>query len=534
MKPRVLVTEVLGDEALSRLRREVDLEAHDLMDADAYRDRLGGFDAVIVRSAHRVTARDLDGAPRLRVAARAGTGVDNIDVAAATARGVLVLNTPGANAIAAAEHTWGMLLALARHVRRADRHVRAGGWERAAFLGAEMRGRRLGIIGVGRVGREVARFGRAFGMVLAAYDPYVSDEVFHAYGIERLGDLAALIGRSDVLTVHTPRTGPRLGRAELSRLPRGAFVLNVARGGLIDESAVAELLEAGHLAGAAFDVFEQEPPPKGHPLLAREDALFTCHLGGSTFEAQERIGVRIAEDVLRVLRGEAPEDPVNLPYPPPEVVRAEDVLSAGQMTGRILAALGPPAATLRVTARGTFPAEALDLAGRAVAAGVLGVSGEEGVNAVNALARAKERGLSLEMGHRIDAGNGRLLAAGFGNGPEVEVMAPDHGAPRLHGALGARFDLPLGRVLVVTRHEDRPGVVGRVGTLLGNAGVNIAALELGRDRPGGDAVMALVLDARLPAAVLDGLGALPEVQTAASVDLSDLFPAPADGAGKGR
>jgi D-3-phosphoglycerate dehydrogenase len=522
VRPRVLVTEVLGEEALTRLRREAEVEAHDLMDPAEYRRRLGEFDAVIVRSAHRVTAADLEGAPRLKVAARAGTGVDNIDVEAATRRGVLVLNTPGANAVAAAEHTWGMLLALARHMRRADRHVREGGWDRAAFFGAEMRGRRLGIIGIGRVGREVARFGRAFGMAVMAYDPYVSDEVFRAHGAERAPTLTDLIVRSDVLTIHTPKTGPRLGRAELSRLPRGAYVLNVARGGLVDEEAVAELLAAGHLAGAAFDVFSSEPPPRDLALLGREDTLVTCHLGGSTLEAQERIGVRVAEDVLRVLRGEAPEDPVNLPYPPPEVVRAAEVLAAGEAAGRILASLGPPASTLRVLARGAFPSEALPLAARAAMAGLLRVSGEDGVNPVNALARAHDRGLALVSGQADDGGGGRLLAVQFDGAPAVEVAAGEGGPPRLRAVLGARFDLPLGPALVITRHRDRPGVVGHVGTLLGDAGVNIAALELGRDRPGGDAVMALVLDGPVPAGVLERLGTLPEVSQAVAVELGGI------------
>ena len=522
MTARVLVTEVLGDEALARLRREADVEAHDLMDPEAYRERLSEFYALIVRSAHRVTAQNLRSAPRLRVAARAGTGVDNIDVEAATAAGVLVLNTPGANAQAAAEHTWGLLLALARHVRRADRHVREGGWERAAFFGAEMHGRRLGIIGIGRVGREVARFGRAFGMHLAAYDPYVPDEVFAAYGAERATSLEELMAQSDVLTIHTPKTGPRLGMAELSRLPRGAYVLNVARGGLVDEEAVASLLESGHLAGAAFDVFASEPPGPGHPLLVRDDTLVTCHLGGSTFEAQERIGVRIAEDVLRVLRGDAPEDPVNLPYPPPEVARAQDVLGVGEAVGRILAVLGPPAGSLRVTARGAFPAEALALAGRAAAAGLLGVSGDEQANPVNALARLKERGLGLETAHEEDGVSARLLAARFGSGPAVEVALADGEAPRLRAALGARFDLPLGPALLFTRHGDRPGVVGRVGTILGEAGLNIAALELGRDRPGGEAVMAMVLDAPAPAAVTERVGAVDGIHSAVAVDLGPL------------
>jgi D-3-phosphoglycerate dehydrogenase len=524
--PKVLVTEVLGDEALQLLRQGAQVTAYDLMDPEAYRRRLGEFDAVIVRSAHRVTARDLEGAPRLRVVARAGTGVDNIDVDAATARGVLVLNTPGANAVSAAEHTWGLLLALVRHVRLADQHVRQGGWQRSRFYGVELRGRRLGIVGIGRVGREVARFGRSFGMTVYAYDPYVTDEVFQAYGVNRVHRLEDLLPISDVLTIHTPKTGPRLGWKELSRLPQGAYVLNVARGGLVDEKALGRLLEEGHLAGAALDVFEEEPPPPDLPLLHRDDTLFTCHLGGSTREAQHRIGVWVAQAVLEALSGSVPaEAAVNLPFPPPHVwagEKAPELLRVGEHLGRLLSRLASPGASLRLVAGEDFPMETLPVVGRAALTGLLHAYGDDGVNVVSAPVRARERGIELELARTDGHAPPREVRARMGTqGQEVAVALTEDGSVRLREALGARFDLPLGGALLLTVHRDQPGVVGQVGTLLGQAGVNIAALQLGRERRGGRAVMALTLDGPVPDAVVEAVACLAGMERVEHVTLPD-------------
>ncbi len=549
----ILVTEVLGDRALSLLGTapDVELEAYDLLDPAKYHDRLAQADAVIVRSAHGVRRGEFAIATKLRVAARAGTGIDNIDLEEATHRGILVVNTPGANAVSAAEHTWGLLLTLMRRVRPADHHVRSGQWDRAAFIGEEARGRSLGIIGIGRVGREVARFGRTFGMTVHAYDPYVPQEVFDALGVVRHETLEDLLPHAQVLTIHTPKTGPRLARAEFDRLPKGAYVLNVARGGLMDEEALSDLLESGHLAGVALDVFEHEPPDVNLRLLKRDDVLVTCHLGGSTLEAQERIGERIAQSVLDALRGNVPDDVANLPPAAPGT-RAAHTVAAGSIAGRLLSATTPHMHRRLVVETGShFPGESLPLAARAVLAGVLTQAGEDGVNPVNAILRAQERGLELAtlhdgesdpatsereavlraffVGDRDTAqptgATGSTESLGGWDGVALSLVGARPGGDgqiRLRQVFGATLNLDLnGRALLVTRHMDRPGVVGAVGTLLGQSGINIGALELGRDLPGGAAVMALTMDSLPTEAVIHACRELAGMERVVVLSLAD-------------
>ncbi|MDA8346182.1 MAG: phosphoglycerate dehydrogenase [Thermaerobacter sp.] len=508
-RPRVLVTEHLGDEGLKALRAEVDVEAYDLLPVDELPKLLPAFDAVIIRSAHRMTKDLLDLAPQLRVVARAGAGVDNIDLEAATARGVLALNTPGANAEAAAEHTFALLLALVRHVRISDQHVRAGGWNRQAFIGTELRGKSLGIIGIGRVGREVARIAKGFGMQTYAFDPYVAEETVRARGATKVETLEQLLHLSEVLTIHTPKTGPHLSRAELEKLPRGAFVLNVARGGLIDEDALQALCEEGHLAGSALDVFAHEPPSDAR-LLARDDMVFTCHLGGSTTEAMSSIGTRIAGAVVRALRGEIPEEAVNLPFPNVDGVVPAQLLQIGRTLGRIVAATGGEGPLLCVACRGGLPDEVAPITARAVLTGILERVVDGPVNPVNAVLRAQEAGLQVSI--NIEAGGPPRLAAWFAGEEERQVEVTVEHSPRIRRLAGGRFDLRLPRQLLVTQHKDLPGVVGRVGTLLGSAGINIATLELDREIAGGHALMALGLDDPVDETLLYSLRQLPEMQ----------------------
>lgn len=517
-RPRVLVTEVLGNTALDLLAAGgVEVEAYDLLPPDEFLPRLRAADAVIVRSAHRVEAAHLDAAPNVRIVARAGTGVDNIDVEAATTRGVLVLNTSGANAQAAAEHTWGLLLALVRHIRLADRHVRAGGWDRAAFYGEELAGKTLGVVGIGRVGGRVARFGRAFGMRVLAYDPFVPAEAVAERGAEKVEGLTELLRRADVLTIHTPKSGPRLGYRELSLLPRGAYVLNVARGGLYDEMALLRLLEEGHLAGVALDVFAQEPPGD-HPLLGRDDVLVTCHLGGSTTQAQEQIGVRIARAVLAALRGELPDEAVNVPYPE---AGGERVVAAGDTLGRLAAALGGGAEM--VVAGGEGSGEATELLGRAFLAGYLALAGDESANVVNSLVRAKAHGVRLKLQSAVgETPDPELFTAAVG--PDVIALAATASGLRLRAFAGATFDLLLGEHVLWTRHRDVPGIVGRVGTALEAGGINIGTLALSRRAPGGEAVMVLTVDEVPTEELVRRLPTLPDVLDAGYVQLPLAVP----------
>ena len=520
---RVLVTEHLGEEGLALLRGKVELESYELLPVEELPARLPDFDAVIIRSAHRITRDLLDLAPRLRVVARAGAGFDNIDLDAATERGVLVLNTPGANAEAAAEHTFALLLSLLRHVRIADRHVRGGGWDRQAFIGTELKGKTLGIIGIGRVGREVARIARGFGMQVFAYDPYVAADVVQARGAVKVETLPALLAKAQILTIHTPKTGPHLGRAELLQLPAGAFVLNVARGGLVDEQALQELCDEKRIAGAALDVFSSEPP-RDPRLLGRDDMVFTCHLGGSTDEAMANIGTRVADAVLRALAGEVPEEAVNLPFPSLERLPA-GLLDIGRQLGRMVGMTGGEGPVLHVACRGGVPEEAAPIAARAVLAGVLEQVLDGPVNVVNAALRAQQAGLQINIG--LESAPVPSLAAWFAGCEDLLAEITLEEAPRIRRLAGGRFDLRLPSHLVVTQHHDQPGVVGRVGTLFGQAGVNIATLELDRDVQGGRATMALGLDEAPGADLLAALLGLVGVERIHAVDL-------AVGAGKGR
>lgn len=495
-KPHILVSEHLGDRALAVLREGADLEAYDLLSEEKFRDRLQEADAVIIRSAHSLRAQHLALAPKLRVAARAGAGVDNIDIDTATARGIVVINTPGANAVAAAEHTLGLLLAVMRKIPEANRHVREGGWDRQAFIGHELRGRRLGIIGIGRVGTQVALRARAFGMEIRAYDPYVAPAVIAERGAIAVDSLEDLLASSEVLTIHTPKTGPRLKLAELQRLPQGAVVLNVARGGLVDEDALARLLDSGHVSGAALDVFSKEPPQLDHPIFQHPNVVVTCHLGGSTVEAQVAIGERVAFAVLDALEGRVPSGVVNLPAQGYREEATGRLIELGQAAGRLLALSGSSGRTLRVAGSGGITGPGLEMAARAVLWGFLDAVGEEAVNLVSAVTYAGQRGITVLTEQPLDGDDDHEtgLAAWFDEGRASAVEVTRRDGIRLRRFWGARFDMGLSPYMLVTRHHDQPGIVGAIGSVLGKAHVNIATLELGRDAPGGQAVMLLGLD----------------------------------------
>jgi D-3-phosphoglycerate dehydrogenase len=520
-RPHILVSEHLGATALKILEAEAEVEAYDLLPEADFRKRLADADAVIIRSAHKVRREHLDLAPRLKVVARAGAGVDNIDIPAATTRGVLVVNTPGANAVAAAEHTIGLMIAVMRHIPAADQHVRGGQWNRQAFFGYELKGRRLGIIGIGRVGSRVAQRARAFGMTVYAYDPYLSHAVIRERGAEPVDSLEALLPLSDVLTIHTPKTGPRLGLDDLKRLPQGAIVMNVARGGLIDEDALAELLQSGHVWGAGLDVFAEEPPRLDHPLFRLPRVVVTCHLGGSTREAQNAIGERVARSVLDALAGRVPAGAVNLPG----VEAVQDpgpIVTLGRLAGELLAFSDAAGRTLHVASQGLPAEEARHLLVRATATGYLEAAGEEDVNLVSALALAEARGMTVRHEDPVADGGDTFAVRAWFDDPGQAVGLTYNGGLRLRQFWGAHFDTALAPWVLVTRHHDRPGMVGALGTIVGEAGVNIATLELSRHRPGDEAVMILALDSALDGQVLDRIRQLPGLRRAELVELPAL------------
>ncbi len=506
-KPKILVTEALGPAGLAYLQERANVDAHDLLAPELLPDQMGSYDAVIIRSAHRLTRELLVDRPRLRVVARAGAGVDNVDLAAATECGIAVINAPGANAIAAAEHTFGLILAVMRNIPEGNTHVRDGGWNRQAFIGQQLYGKTLGIIGLGRVGREVSRIARGFGMNLYGYDPYISDEIFRTHGVTRAQTLDELLPKSTILTIHTPKTGPHLGQTALEKLPRGAVVINAARGGLIDEAALSDLLHRGHLGGAGLDVFTQEPLARSNRLLENGHVVMTPHLGGSTHEALANVGVMTAKGVIDALEGRTPPNIVNVPIPPLESDRFRALDRLAAQVGHIFARTTEQAGhTLILSIVGKIPDTASLWLRQRVLAAVLNERLDDRVNTVNALLKAEAQGLQLLLDERFDASSPASLALRWEGNPESETeVTLQSDSVHLRAIRGIPLELPWPERALVTRHHDAPGVVGKVGTLLGEFGVNIANLHLGRQAEGEDALMVLALDAEIPSDVIDAL-----------------------------
>jgi D-3-phosphoglycerate dehydrogenase len=515
---RILVPEPLSEEGLARLRGapDVEVEAVDQpLTREALIAALPGHDALIVRSVTRVDHEALARADRLKVVGRAGVGLDNVDVEAATAKGVLVMNTPGANAVATAEHTWALLLGLCRRVAEADASMRAGKWERKRFTGVQLAGKTLGVVGLGRVGREVARRGRGFGMRVLAHDPYLSAEAAEDLQVE-LAELERLLAESDVVTLHAPLTDATrnlIDAGRLAGLKPGALLVNCARGELVDEDAVAAALRGGRLGGAAFDVFAQEPP-WGSPLLELPNVVVTPHLGASTVEAQRDVSVQIVDQVLDALRGVDFRNAVNLPFVAVGgLAEIRPWLDLAERLGRLAGALAPGRlARVEVEARGPEVAPHAQPLSVALLKGALApVLGEDIVNYVNASHLAGERGITLARSRDPSAAEyANLVGCRFETDRGERAVAGTlfHDRPRAVEIDGYHLDAPpVGDVLLVW-NRDVPGVIGKVGTILGEAGVNIAEWRLGRSAPGETALAFINLDSPAPADVLSDLTAI--------------------------
>lgn len=490
---------------------------------------LADADALVVRSATRVTAALLDGAPRLRVVGRAGVGVDNIDTDAATLRGVLVMNTPGGNSVSVAEHAFALLLALARAVPQMNAALHAGRWEKSGAIGTELRGKTLGLVGLGRVGFEVARRARAFEMRVVAHDPYIAAEIAREASVELL-PLADLLAGSDYVSLHSalsPATERIINSQTLAQMKRGARLVNTARGELVDEAALADALRSGQLAGAALDVFATEPP-RDSPLLAMPNVIATPHVAGSTQEAQEEVGVHIAQQVRDYLLEGVIRNAVNLPTLTAEQYRrVRPYLDLAERLGALVAQVSrAPAARVRITYTGAPAEMGGALLRNAVVAGLLNTVLEEKVNLVNAVKIAAARGLVIEE-------TSRCREQGFPDRLEVALVAEQgsvlaaegtvlHGiAPRLLALDGIDLEAALEGNLLFTRNRDVPGVIGRIGAALGALNVNIATFALGRRAaaPGAEALALIRVDGDVPEAALDALRAIDAITEARRVRL---------------
>lgn len=521
MPPIVVVAEEIAPAGIEALRRSCEVVDASSFDREALLACLDGADALVVRSATQVDAELLERAPSLQVVGRAGIGVDNIDLDAATAAGVMVVNAPAANIVSAAEHTMALLLAQARNVPRGDATMRQGLWERSRLKGVELNGKTLGIIGFGRIGKLVAARAKAFGMGLVAFDPYVPPESGRRLGVEVV-ELPELLARADFITIHLPKTDETASLIDadaFAMMRDGVRLVNTSRGGIIDEAALVDAVASGKVAGAGLDVYDHEPLPADSPLRDVPEVVLTPHLGASTTEAQDRAGIDVAEAVVAALSGELVSSAVNLDVGPPADLEVAEYLPLVERLATLFVSLArgtPSQITLRVGGElAEHPCGPLRLA---LLKGALGWVSSEHVTYVNAAQLAEARGVKVVTETSDDAREYLSIVEISGTlgerSPSVVGTMTGKG-PTLVGIDDMAIELPFGRNMLVVRHADRPGAIGKVATFLGDRGVNIANMVVGRNRIAGEpALMGLDLDEPLTEAQVEELRAIPGIEKA--------------------
>jgi D-3-phosphoglycerate dehydrogenase len=507
---KILVSDHLHEAGIEILKTEAEVEVATGLSKEELIEKIRDKDALLVRSATKVTADVIEAAERLKVIGRAGVGVDNIDLDAATKRGIVVVNAPEASSITVAEHTMGLMLSLARKIPFADSSLKTNKWEKKKFLGVELRGKTLGIIGLGRIGSRVAKKARAFEMEVIAYDPYISEKLAKELGVELVG-FEELLRRSDFITIHVPlteKTRGLIGKKEIEKMKDGAYIINCARGGIVDEKALYDGLKSGKLGGAALDVFEKEPPI-GNPLLKLDNIIVTPHLGASTEEAQIFASVIACKEVLKVLRNEPPRYSVNMPAFEPEVLKElSDYLPLAEGMGRFAIQLvGGRIKDVSVTYCGKLlQVRELNALTNSLLKGILEPILTSGVNLLNAPVLARNRGIRITEGKRDDAEDYEsMIILGVKTDEEgTQVKGTLLGErPRIVEIDGYKVDFePKGDFLLV-KHEDKPGMIGRVALSLGENKINIGSMQVGRKEVGGIQLMVLTVDHEVPNEVLD-------------------------------
>ena len=524
---KIVIAEKISPAALDVFREHSDWTVV-APEKDALSGELSDADALLVRSAVFVDAAMMDKAPKLRVIGRAGVGVDNIDLDAATKRGIAVMNTPGGNAVAVAEHTFALMLALARHLTRADATTRAGKWEKKSLQGSELRGKTLGIVGLGRVGIEVSKRALAFGMKVIAHDPYVAPSLAQQLEIT-LAPLDEVLAQSDYLTLHvglTPKTQGMINAEVLRTMRKGTRLVNCARGELLDEAAIVEALQSGHLGGAALDVFTQEPL-KESALQGAPNVILTPHIAGSTHEAQDAVGVQIAIQVREYLLKGVIQNAVNVPsISEQEYAQMLPYIVLAERMGTFLAQSGEGSAEeIVLSYSGEISEWKTELIRNSALAGVLNQMAHEKANLVNAASIAEERGIRLHERKVLREAGGvapNLLRMTVKAAPQEHTVCGCvlHGnSPRLLEIDHVDVEAPLEGNLIYLRNRDVPGVVGSVGTVLGEHGVNIANFSLGRGNHGAPAgaVAVVQVDGEISEAVLDALRHIEAIITAQAI-----------------
>ena len=529
-KMKVLVKEKIAQAGIDILREHFDVEVRTDMTDEELREKINDYDAILVRSASKITADILENATRTKIIGRAGVGVDNIDVKAATKKGIVVANAPGSNSLSVAEHAIGLLLAQVRHIPNANASMHAGKWEKSKFKGEEITGKVLGIMGLGKIGVLVAQRAMGLRMDVIAYDPYVAAERFRELGIERAETPDELYASADFVSVHLPKTSETtglIGDDAFEKMKQGVRIINSARGGIVDEAALVRALESGKVASAGLDVFSAEPVPEDFALAKSDKVVMTPHLGASTTEGQDRAGIIVAEQIVAGLTGGVVTNAVNIPSVSKEAMEAiGPFLPLAETLGQLISALAEgPLSKVTVHYEGELAEHDTRLLTLAVTKGLVEGTVDEAVNLVNAASIAASRGLQVsEAKDRRSPDYTNLITltstdrqGGLTSGGTV--FGPKN-RPRLVKIYRHAIDIEPSPHMLFLRYEDVPGMIGRVGTIIGSHKINIAFMNVGRKKVEGKAVMALAMDDPLPAAVLDEIRAIPGVDGVRAVELS--------------
>lgn len=508
---KVLITDPISEEGIKILKSEpgIQVDVETKLTKEQLIEKIKDYDALIIRSETQVTKEVIEAGKKLKIIGRAGVGIDNVDVPAATEKGIIVANAPEGNMIAACEHTISMMLAMSRNIPQANTSLKGGKWERSKFMGVEVMGKTLGVIGMGRIGGEVTKRARCMGMEVLAYDPFTTPERAQALGA-KLTTLDEIYEKADYITVHTPlipSTRHMISTPQFDKMKKGVRIINCARGGIIDEAALLEALKNGKVAGAALDVFEKEPPV-GNPLLELNQVIATPHLGASTKEAQINVAIMIAEQVLNAFKGQPVTTALNIPIMKPEAMeKIKPFLPLAESLGRFIAQLTDgQLKEIGVEYRGELSQKDVSLVTIAVLKGLLDVKMGEYVNYVNAKSIATERGIKVVESKFGDVGDYTNLITVTVKSDSIEhkVSGTIFGNKdaRIVEIDGYRIDAVPSGYMIVTRHKDRPGVIGNVGSVLGKNNINIAGMVVGRSAVRGEAIMILSVDDEVPQAVL--------------------------------
>ncbi len=518
--PKVLVSDKLAQEGIDILKQVAEVDVKTGLSEDELCDIIGDYDALVIRSGTTVNGQILEHAKKLKIIGRAGVGVDNVDVPVATQKGIIVVNSPGGNTLAAAELTVGLLLALSRNIPQAYCSMMNGEWNRSKFVGNEVYNKTLGILGLGKIGQEVAKRLQAFGMKVIAYDPFISRDAANAIGVE-IVELDECFKRADYISLHLPKNKETLGMIstkQFEMMKDGVRIINVARGGIIDDNALIDALKSGKCAGAALDVFVQEPPDFSSELFKLPNVITTPHLGASTEEAQTNVAIDVAEQIVDVFQGKSARSAVNMPALPPEVLAAvQPYLPLAEKLAMFAAQTteGRPC-QVSIHYSGELANIETGPISRAVLVGLLKPVLGEAANPVNAPLIAQQRGIEVVESKTADVGDYSALLT-------VSIKT-DKGVNSLSGTLFGAKDIRIVRmndfpmdvapegVVLVAPHIDKPGIIGRVGMLLGNENINIASMYVGRKTKGQSAIMVLNVDAEVPDAIMEQIAQIEGIE----------------------